>query len=268
MFARFGLPQQVVSDNGPQFTSEQFSHFMAVNGVKHIRTSPSSNGAAERLVQTVKRGLQCALREGLSLDQALQAFLLRYRSTPHTTTGATPSSLMLGRDLRTQLDLLWPEVAVRVGARQNRQREQHDQHSHHRELGLGQLVWRPGERWVKGTVHEQLGPVSYQVWLENGELWRRHIDHLRARCSTTPTTAISSQCPDSYGCLVDSGSNTTDQAESRASAPVEPTARDTDHDVSLGDSLDSSPSPAPRRYPTRVRCAPERLYAHLEGAGN
>ena len=99
MFAWFGLPQQVVSDNGPQFTSEQFSHFMAVNGVKHIRTSPSSNGAAERLVQTVKRGLQCALREGLSLDQALQAFLLRYRSTPHTTTGATPSSLMLGRDL-------------------------------------------------------------------------------------------------------------------------------------------------------------------------
>ena len=58
MFSRYGLPKQVVTDNGPQFASTEFRQFLTLNGVKHIHCSPyhpSSNGAAERLVQMVKR---------------------------------------------------------------------------------------------------------------------------------------------------------------------------------------------------------------------
>ena len=40
LFASYGLPEQVVSDNGPQFTSEEFQLFMKNNGIKHIQCAP------------------------------------------------------------------------------------------------------------------------------------------------------------------------------------------------------------------------------------
>ena len=57
LFARYGLPEEVVSDNGPQLASEEFSQFPKQNGVKFTRVPPyhpASNGAAERSVQTTK----------------------------------------------------------------------------------------------------------------------------------------------------------------------------------------------------------------------
>ena len=61
MFASHGLPEEVVSDNGPQFTSSEFSAFMEQNGIHHNRVPPchpASNGAAERSVQIVKKSLE------------------------------------------------------------------------------------------------------------------------------------------------------------------------------------------------------------------
>ena len=57
LFARYGLPEQLVSDNGPQFTPDDFAQFMRENGIKHIRCAPyhpSSNGLMERFVQTFR----------------------------------------------------------------------------------------------------------------------------------------------------------------------------------------------------------------------
>ena len=54
IFAHYGLPEQLVSDNGPQFISEEFSHFVQEKGIKHVLCAPydpSSNGLAERFVQ-------------------------------------------------------------------------------------------------------------------------------------------------------------------------------------------------------------------------
>ena len=91
MFARNGIPRELVSDNGPQFISHEFQQLTCNNGIRHIRSSPyhpASNGAAERVVQTVKRALTVGEKDGLSMEQALAAFLLHYRNTPHATTGA------------------------------------------------------------------------------------------------------------------------------------------------------------------------------------
>ncbi|XP_031551930.1 uncharacterized protein K02A2.6-like [Actinia tenebrosa] len=51
IFATHGLPKTVVCDNGTNFTSAEFEHFMAINGIKHIKVAPyhlSSNRQAER----------------------------------------------------------------------------------------------------------------------------------------------------------------------------------------------------------------------------
>ena len=101
VFAAYGLPVQLVSDNDPQFVSHEFADFLRANGVKYIRTAPyhpSSNGAVERLVQTFKQSMKSGEHGGLTLHQ-LQNFLMTYRSTPHATTGQSPASLFLERPI-------------------------------------------------------------------------------------------------------------------------------------------------------------------------
>lgn len=55
LFAAYGLPEQMVSDNGPQFVSDEFERFTKENGIKHVKCAPyhpASNGAVERFNQT------------------------------------------------------------------------------------------------------------------------------------------------------------------------------------------------------------------------
>ena len=57
IFARHGIPQVVVSDNGPQYSSEMFSKFASEYSFTHVTCSPKYpqyNGEAERAVRTIK----------------------------------------------------------------------------------------------------------------------------------------------------------------------------------------------------------------------
>ena len=87
-FVTYGVPEQLVLDNGPQFTSDEFRQFVSTNGTKHTLVPayhPSSNGAAERSVQILKQSLEKQVFEGVygSLNR-LSHFLPLYRSTPHS----------------------------------------------------------------------------------------------------------------------------------------------------------------------------------------
>ena len=58
LFARFGIPEQIVSDNGAQFVSEEFQAFIRSNGIGHITSAPYhpvTNSLAEKAVQTFKQ---------------------------------------------------------------------------------------------------------------------------------------------------------------------------------------------------------------------
>lgn len=59
-FGAYGYPEEFVSENGFQFTNEDFGHFMQQHGIKHAKMPAhhaAPNGAAERLLQTTKTTL-------------------------------------------------------------------------------------------------------------------------------------------------------------------------------------------------------------------
>ena len=116
LFARLGLPDQIVFDNGPQFTSEAFRKFTTANGIKHVTGAPyhpATNGQAEKLVQSFKKRVK-ADKSGRTLQHKLDRFLLAYRSAPHATTSLSPAQLLLGLNVKTRLDLIKPDVTREV----------------------------------------------------------------------------------------------------------------------------------------------------------
>ena len=102
-----------ISDNGTQFTSQEFENFIKTLAIKHIRTAAyhqSSNGQAEKYVQTVKNGLESNYCNNKTLKERLTDFLTSYRSTPHTITNRTPAEMFIGRNIKTRIDLIKPHL--------------------------------------------------------------------------------------------------------------------------------------------------------------
>lgn len=111
-FARYGIPEEVVSDNGPQFSSKVFEEFAKRYGFKHTTSSPKytqSNGQAERTVQTAKRILMKAKYDKKDPNLAL----LDWRNTPLDDIKLSPVQILMGRWTRTQLPTM-PELLATV----------------------------------------------------------------------------------------------------------------------------------------------------------
>lgn len=104
IFAIWGNPIVIQSDNGPPFNSAAFTQHWKDHGVRHLNTIPNSpwtNGMVERSNEGVKKTLTAALIEGKNWRTALQDYLSRYNNAiPHSSTGATPFELMTGRLFR------------------------------------------------------------------------------------------------------------------------------------------------------------------------
>ena len=130
--ARNGIPSRVVTDNGPQFTSSEFQQFMGLNGVKHIKTTSyhsSSNGIAERFVQSFKQAMRASENDSGTIVKKLAKFLLAYQNTPHQTSNETPSMLFMGRELKTRLHNIKPDIIAKQEEMCNR-RNFHNRNVH------------------------------------------------------------------------------------------------------------------------------------------
>ena len=192
LFSSYGLPEVLVSDNGPGFVSKEFQRFTEANGIRHIVSPPyhpASNGAAERAVQVVKQALRKQVLDtksasGVSVQHRLSNFLLKYRCTPHTVTGQSPAELFLKRPLRNTFSLLKPNLRQRVEAQQDNQLKYQGKNRVPRTLDTNQTVrvrnYRGGrEKWVPGTIVKKLSPRTFQVRVQ-GETRMCHMDQLVA----------------------------------------------------------------------------------------
>ena len=190
-FANWGIPQVLVSNNAQAFVSKEFTAFCRVNGIRHLTTpclSPKSNGAAEKAVDILKRGLY-KQKTGW-VQTRVSRFLFRYRTTPHSTTQCTPAELFLGRVPRTHLDSLFPSRGDRVQAKQEVQKRYKDRGSQDRYLFVGDRVFVSSveglrgfdkcSRWVPGHVVCRNG-VKLTVELFDGRVVVRHADQVRKR---------------------------------------------------------------------------------------
>ena len=178
IFARHGVPEVVVSDNGPQYSSEAYARFAHQYEFEHITSSPlypQSNGESERAVKTVKGLLR---KEG---DPYLA--LLSYRATP-LQNGFSPSELLMSRKLHTTVPVireqLRPHVpdsdSLRERNEKIKSRQQSNFNSYHgaRELSPlipGQTVWMP-DREQEARVTQEATTRSYEVQTSEGTYCR------------------------------------------------------------------------------------------------
>ena len=186
-FALFGLPEHIVSDNGSQFTSQEFSKFLRLNGVLHTRTAPghpATNGLAERYVGHFKSKMKLLSTED-SLQTALYRFLLTYRTTPNAS-GKSPAELLFNRQPRTRFDLLRPSALQQELRAYDRATDQEPSFS------AGDSVYalnfgRHGAKWLPGLVVSVLSPMNYKIQVDDA-IWKRHRNQLRSR--TVPTSML------------------------------------------------------------------------------
>ena len=175
MFSRYGVPDVLVTDNGPQFASAEFTTFAKTWEFEHVTSSPrypQSNGKAENAVKTVKRLFSKCQETGQSEFRAL----LDWRNTPTEGIGTSPAQRFLGRRCKTLLpmtgSLLEPRYPTRDDARAINSQKRRQQHYYDRqtkplkpiEPGNAVRMRLPGEStWSPGVCSGLVGPRSYRV---------------------------------------------------------------------------------------------------------
>ena len=109
-FARVGVPEEILMDQGTNFTSQLLAEVYRLLQIKAIRTTPyhpQTDGLVERFNSTLKSMLKKVVsEEGKDWDRLLPYLLFAYREVPQASTGFSPFELLYGRNVRGPLDVL------------------------------------------------------------------------------------------------------------------------------------------------------------------
>ena len=190
-FARHGIPEQLVTDNEPQFVSRDFLKFSKEWDFEHRTSSPyrsQSNGKAESAVKQAKKIL---LKCGKTGSDAFLA-LLDHRNTPPASMQISSAQRLFSRRTRSLLPmtaaLLKPSVSdenvthTKLHRRQQQQAKYYNRGARDLQpFEPGDTVrvepWRAGRKeWQKGVVKSRIDKRSYEVELPQGLLRRNRVE--------------------------------------------------------------------------------------------
>jgi transposase InsO family protein len=217
--SRFGVPQQLHSDQGPEFESALFQEVCKLLEIDKTRTTPyrpQSDGLVERLNRTIQQMLAMFVNEHRNdWDDHLPYIMMAYRSSVQQSTGCTPNLLFFGREIPLPVDLMfggpneeakcpveyveWVRQAMsdayemareNLGKSATRQEREYNRKTDARTYKVGDWVWRfyppkAREKLGKGwtgpyLVIEKLSDVSYKIQLtEQAKPRVVHVDHLK-----------------------------------------------------------------------------------------
>ena len=206
-FSRHGIPEEVVSDNGPQYSAREYKEFAEDYGFVHTTISPrypQSGGLHEKAVQTVEQLLQKCSES----NQDPYLALLDYRNTP--IEGVSPAQALMSRRLRTTLPIsqrkLNPSVISPTEFAAERQKSQTTQKKYYDRtasplppLARGDVVRMkkdPKAEWKPAIViakHDT--PRSYVVKTEDGAEYRRNRKHLMKTREEHPVPPLDMEEP-------------------------------------------------------------------------
>lgn len=203
IFSSYGIPEIVVSDGGPCFSAENFEKFSRDWQFRHIFSSPhnpQSNGQVERFVQTTKNIIKKSILSGSNLYLCL----LDLRNTPISNNLPSPSQLMFGRILRSNIPVYgkvlkpkiqnYKSVATELRNRQLKQKFYYDRGSRSlSELNRGDIVkvknFGTGMKWNEGKVIGKIGFRRYKVKLNTGNILIRNRKFLiKVKSNSFPNT--------------------------------------------------------------------------------
>ena len=112
--------------------------------------------------------------------------------------GIAPAELLMGRQLRTHLDLLYPTVKDKVLKNQRSSTPRGSRRARKCQYSPGDHVmcrnFMSGPTWMPGIVLE-VDDTSLQVRLDDGRVWRRHMDHVASYQLPDPTSDLRQQKP-------------------------------------------------------------------------
>ena len=261
LFSTYGQPDLLHSDQGRNFESTILSQVLEAFGVEKTRTTayhPQGDGMVERLNRSLLQLLRSYVDKYDDWEEHLPLALYAYRTSTHTSTGASPFMLMYGRQpktdlshtigfdtqsygahLRAKLAELRDLVEINLVEAAQHQKSTYDRRATLRSMAAGDSVWlsiptagKLEPKWEGGwRISSVKSPVTMEI--TDGERTKVvHINRLRRRIQP-----MSREQSASDGCTTQ---------------PWSPPG--IDHHILPSQTV----TPPARRYPQRERRPPDR----------
>ena len=193
VFARFGNPDVLVSDNGSNFTSDEFTQFLRSRDILHQPVpvyNPERNGKVESFNKFLKHGIQTFGAAHKKFNDGIEEMLFNYRSTPLKPNGDSPAKQLLGYDIRTnyqpRLHIARDEPLNEVQQEQRTTQPIRNRGPYH----IGDLVRKRKPIVPKGTspfsspfkIIEVIGNYTYR--LDDNQIWnsKNLVKYIRPQC--------------------------------------------------------------------------------------